>query len=289
MKRIITGLLMLVVVTLGLTAKTMAQDDVRIERGETRLVREEVGDWVEYDRKTNTTVLKAAEGATHRVRGQIHKVALDREVVANNYDFKTGKPHQQRLPAGTLVWVDDAGNLICKASCKNPLSTPVAHQTTVTQKNTVVLRERERRLYYETDVHHYRDVPVPGPERIVTQNQYVPIIVMGPQQQYIGNLGAPTVLAPVLNGIPGISISKSSFSVAQNGGGAHVGNISAAGGAGGSTGAINNSAYGAAAAAAAAAAASSSSSTSTTPTSAAGASNGGSSGSSGSSGSGGRN
>ena len=168
--------------------------------------------------------------------------------------------------AGMMLIVDKATDLpVQKAACKN-----LVWQGPAVKVNTRTF------VYEKTLVREYEtpgrtiEVPVPGPIQYVnvpgpTQyvDRYLPIMILAPQQQYIANLGSPTVVSNVLNGIPGLAFNN---------------------------GRTRISAYGAAdaAAAAAAAASSSSSSTAVTPTSGAGTSGSGGSGASGATGGGGK-
>ncbi len=220
--------------------------------GDRRLISDETSEWAEYDRTSNCTTLKCAAGEICRVAGKLHLGPLPCDLWIDNYylNKKTGVgvPHREKLRAGTLVWFDENNTPICKASCKNPLGGKVSPGMTVKQNNTTIYRERTRTQVWQQDVDHYhtdiREVPVP---------EYHLVRIYGPQNQYIGQFAAPTVVQG--GGGGGFSIDLGTRVTANGGNG-----------------------YGAAAAAAAAAA--SSSSTSTTPTSGAGTSGGSSGGSS---------
>jgi len=261
----VTAFLFACVGLLGLSWARQVDDlTTQIDQSQV-VVKETNGGVAIVDRKTNVewAASTPAPGPTHRRVGRKGEYAY-------NY-YNKSRVFKYESLAGCMVDCDSRDVPFRKVSCGNVLLQPTRTKviTNTITKERVTIR----------DVHHYHQVTVPGPERVVEvpgPERYVPILVLAPQQQYIANLGAPTVISPLLNGIPALSFVRSNFSI---GNGITANAQGGAGGIGNGGSATGGNGYGAAAAAAAASAAS----TSTAPGAAAGSGNG----SSGSAGAGG--
>lgn len=252
----------------GLFGLSWAQqvDDMTVQNDQDQVVvKERDGGLVIVDQKTNVeyAAVNPAPGSTHRRMGRAGEYAY-------NY-YNKSRVFKYESLAGCMVDCDSNDVPFRKVACGNVLLRPT--RTKIVTKTIIQERQTIR------DIHHYHTVTVPGPERIIEvpgPERYVPILVLAPQQQYIANLSSPTVVSPVLSGIPALSFVRSNLSF---GNGITANAQGGAGGVGNGGNATGGNGYGAAAAAAAASAAS----TSTAPGAAAGSGNG----SSGSAGAGG--
>lgn len=113
--------------------------------------------------------------------------------------------------AGMMLIVDKETDLpVQKAACKNLIwqgpGVKVNTRTFVYEKTLVREYETPGKPIEVPGPIQYRDRDVPGP--IEYRDRYLAIMILAPQQQYIANLGSPTVISPVLNGIPGFSINN---------------------------------------------------------------------------------
>lgn len=207
--------------------------------------------------------------------------------VTRDYQM-TGKLHageplvaaveRRQYIAARRSWKLDCVGFLAK-TCGNPFE-PIRFTTEVRDYSTKQIIKLPPVIVTDTKIVVVPIDKLVGRPVVVEVDKLVPVekarLVMlhQPQTQQIAALGAPTIVSPVLSGLPGIAFG-SRFEQRISGGGASI--------AGSANSMNNNEAYGAAAAAAAAAA--STASTSTSPGAAAGSGNGSSgSGASGASG-----
>lgn|GEM_PF-2454798 len=139
------------------------------------------------------------------------------------YSAKPGKPGQWKYEslAGRALRVDHLGRPAQVVKCKNliyrgdgrPAAPPVASRDGIVISQPRVVRDdpAPRR-------HVQRSRPQRSGPRPLPQVEYRPIVIMGPQYVSTGGpMPPPTVISPVVSGIPGIAFGSHSHFVISGG------------------------------------------------------------------------